>query len=412
MSVLDKLDRQYEHLKREIISLKPTVHRRRQALLKNWLNKLDEPTTIETWQRLRNTYAKELLRQLKTEKFDFPFNKNAPEVLQNFRRRTGYKSSFRKNPLPQKVVSRSSLYAKMHKAPEQDTSRLGSLIEQANPRPRQNESEPDRTTESNANPVSPKKPFTQLKSELDSKTSILTDDSSTIDIHTAKRWRTKARQLEQVVAAQKVRISHLEEVVRSLKLQKNREIERIETFHKVKIDDLSRVQTDNLKKMKNVRDLHPAEKELISIPGNAALEFDAVLAAAKNISLSMEEKQTETIPFYTTLSQLNSYPQKSAYLQNQKEKKVRDSSRFIKTTHRSSESVACIDKNDDQYFDYLDKFQNTMTKIVSQNKNSNLNLSVTVSNLDSNRKDDGDDYISVTTDSGLDEGRSLYLNEL
>ena len=106
MSVLDKLDRQYEHLKREIILLKPTVHRRRQALLKNWLNKLDEPTTIETWQRLRNTYAKELLKQLKKDKFDFPFNKNAPEVLQNFRRRTGYKSSFRKNPLPQKVVSR------------------------------------------------------------------------------------------------------------------------------------------------------------------------------------------------------------------------------------------------------------------------------------------------------------------
>ena len=41
-----------------------------------------------------------------------------------------------------------------------------------------------------------------------------------------------------------------------------------------------------------------------------------------------------------------------------------------------------------------------------------LNLSVTVSNLDSNRKHDGEDDISVTTDSGLDEGRSLYLDEL
>eukprot|EP00944_MAST-04C_sp_MAST-4C-sp1_P003875 g3875.t1 len=412
MSVLDKLDRQYEHLKREIILLKPTVHRRRQALLKNWLNKLDEPTTIETWQRLRNTYAKELLRQLKKEKFDFPFNKNAPEVLQNFRRRTGYKSSFRKNPLPQKVVSRPNHSAKrrlVHKAPEQDTSRLGSKIESPL---KKNNSGSDRTTALNADPMSPKKPFIQLKSELDSKTTILPNDSSTVDTQTARRWRTRARQLEQVVAAQKIRINHLEEVIRSLKLQKNREIERIETFHKVKIDDLSRVQTDNLKKMKNVRDLHPAEKELISIPGNAALEFDAVLAAAKNISLSMEEKQTETIPFYTTLSQLNSYPQKSAYLQNQKEKKVRDSSRFIKTTHKSSQSGACIDKNDDQYFEYLDKFQNTMTKIVSQNKKFNLNLSVTVSNLDSNRKHDGEDDISVTTDSGLDEGRSLYLDEL
>ena len=68
-------------------------------------------------------------------------------------------------------------------------------------------------------------------------------------------------------------------------------------------------------------DLHPAEKELISIPGNAALEFDAVLAAAKNISLSMEEKQTETIPFYTTLSQLNSYPQKKAPIYKTKKEK-------------------------------------------------------------------------------------------
>ena len=122
----------------------------------------------------------------------------------------------------------------------------------------------------NADPMSPKKPFIQLKSELDSKTTILPNESSTVDTQTTKRWRTRARQLEQVVAAQKIRINHLEEVIRSLKLQKNREIERIETFHKVKIDDLSRVQTDNLKKMKNVRDLHPAEKELISIPGNAA----------------------------------------------------------------------------------------------------------------------------------------------
>ena len=89
--------------------------------------------------------------------------------------------------------------------------------------------------------------------------------------------------------------------------------------------------------MKNVRDLHPAEKELISIPGNAALEFDAVLAAAKNISLSMEEKQTETIPFYTTLSQLNSYHKKRLFTKP-KEKKFRDSSRFIKTTHKSSEA--------------------------------------------------------------------------
>ena len=44
----------------------------------------------------------------------------------------------------------------------------------------------------------------------------------------------------------------------------------------------------------------------------------------------MEEKQTETIPFYTTLSQLNSYPQKSAYLQNQKEKKLKILVVFLK----------------------------------------------------------------------------------
>ena len=153
--------------------------------------------------------------------------------------------------------------------------------------------------------------------------------------------------------------------------------------------------------MKNVRDLHPAEKELISIPGNAALEFDAVLAAAKNISLSMEEKQTETIPFYTTLSQLNSYPQKAPIYKTKREK-VRDSSRFIKTTHKCSQSGACIDKNDDQYFEYLDKFQNTMTKITTEQKIQPQLVGYSVQ-PDSNRKHDGEDDISVTTDSGLDE---------
>ena len=437
MSISDKLDRQYEHFKSKILLLKPTVHRRRQALLKNWLHKLDEPTTIETWQRLRNTYAKELLKQLLTDKFDFPFNKNAPEVLQNFRSRTRYNSSFRKNTLSQKVVSRPNLLTTRrlaHTAPEQDTSYLGSLRKQVNPSLKKNDLVPDRTTESNIRPSSIKKPFidrqrsesvkshkansscqensTGVTPGQDVKRNILSDESSISDTQTAKRWRTKARQLEQVVAAQRIRIDHLEEVIRSLRLQKNREIERIETFHKVKIDDLSRVQTDNLKKMKNVQDLHPAEKELLSVPGNTALEFDAVLAAAQNIKLSAEEEKVETIPFYTTLSQVNSYPQESVYLQNQKHAKARDSILFSETTYKSSESEAPRDKNHDQYFEYLSKFQNTMTKIVSENKNSNINLSVTVSNLDINTTHDEKDDNSVTIDSDLDEGRSLYINEL
>ena len=245
MSISDKLDRQYEHCKRKILLLKPTVHRRRQALLKNWLHKLDEPTTIETWQRLRNTYAKELLKQLKTDKFDFPFNKNAPEVLQNFRSRTRYNSSFRKNTLSQKVVSRPNLLTTRrlaHTAPEQDTSYLSSLRKQVNPPPKNNDLVLDITTESNIRPSSSKKPFidrqrsdsvkshkanssyqensTGITPEQDVKKSILSDESSIADIQTAKRWRTKARQLEQVVAAQRIRIDHLEEVIRSLRSQK------------------------------------------------------------------------------------------------------------------------------------------------------------------------------------------------
>ena len=78
MSLSHKLDHEYETIRKRIIKLKPNIHRRRQVRVKNWLKKLDEPTTVLTWQRLRNKYAKNLVKQMTTEKdFSFPFNKNA-----------------------------------------------------------------------------------------------------------------------------------------------------------------------------------------------------------------------------------------------------------------------------------------------------------------------------------------------
>ena len=58
MSLSHKLDQEYETTRKKIVKLKPNIHRRRQVRVKNWLKKLDEPTTVLTWQRLRNKYAK------------------------------------------------------------------------------------------------------------------------------------------------------------------------------------------------------------------------------------------------------------------------------------------------------------------------------------------------------------------
>ena len=64
MSLSHKLDHEYETTRKKIVKLKPNIHRRRQVRVKNWLKKLDEPTTVLTWQRLRNKYAKNLVFEL------------------------------------------------------------------------------------------------------------------------------------------------------------------------------------------------------------------------------------------------------------------------------------------------------------------------------------------------------------
>jgi hypothetical protein len=392
MALPGKLDEEYENLKKKITKLIPIIHRRRQVLVKNWIKKLDEPTTIETWQRLRNKYARNLENQLShNSKLTFPFNKNAPEVLKNFQPGSNVYYSNRKSN--QNIATRTNKRQSYHmentkhnneaesqkneKKTKQNnrntksayTETLGTktkLNHRTNPRnnyldeytSKQHQSrhhEAEETSSDNKN---------NFGSIEDTNSNDNSEKNSNV-----KRWRTKAIQLEKLVIAQKVRINHLEQEVKCLKSEKSREIERLEKFHKVRIDDLSRIQTKNLKKLKDIQELHPAEKELISVPGNAAFEFDAVLLAAKSVPLNQHEEKTEIGSFFTTLSQTD-------LANNTNNNKDAPCRKHLKPTNKYERQK--------DYFNYLDRFQQTMNKIVSECKASNFNPSVTMNGLKTN----------------------------
>ena len=86
-----------------------------------------------------------------------------------------------------------------------------------------------------------------MKDDNSNRQNQFTSTKNIIIEQSTKRWRTKAMQLEKIVAGQKIRIIHLEQELKYLKAGQSREIERLEKFHEVQIDDLIRVQTNNLK---------------------------------------------------------------------------------------------------------------------------------------------------------------------
>ena len=409
MALPGKLDEEYENLKKKITKLIPNIHRRRQVLVKNWLKKLDEPTTIETWQRLRNKYARNLVHQLSHHSdFTFPFNKNAPEVLKNFQ--TGSNVCYSNGKSNHKIVTRANKRQSYHMENTKHNNDINDKIHKND-----NSIITNQQTESQKDKIKTKQSYrstkpayietlygkTKLKHSTNARNNYSnehkskqhqsrqyeveeissdsknnfgnvedTDSNDNSEKNSnVKRWRTKAMQLEKLVIAQKVRINHLEEEVKCLKSEKSREIERLENFHKVRIDDLSRIQTKNLKKLKDIQELHPAEKELISIPGNAAFEFDAVLLAAKSVPLNQHEEKTEIGSFFTTLSQTD-------LGNNSNNNKDESSRKHIKPTNKY--------ETQKDYFNYLDRFQQTMNKIVSECKASNVNLSVTMNGLKTN----------------------------
>ena len=80
-----KHDKEYEAIKLKINALMMDQKRGQQALVRNWLRKLNEPTTVSVWKRLRNKYALSLLNQMekRVAPFQEPFNKNPPSQLEN-----------------------------------------------------------------------------------------------------------------------------------------------------------------------------------------------------------------------------------------------------------------------------------------------------------------------------------------
>ena len=461
MSLSHKLDHEYETTRKKIVKLKPNIHRRRQVRVKNWLKKLDEPTTVLTWQRLRNKYAKNLVKQMTTEKdFSFPFNKNAPDVLKNFQAESKVKyqkkhcrkhihlgnnrmvnnnsntrnitknNEGHRNSQEEHHIHSSYLetLGEMSKANHHDTNNSNYRHSHSQHETHNHQQSHNYRRSDNIEDKSNNNYYLQQTHEMkDDNSNIQNQFTSTKNIiieQSTKRWRTKAMQLEKIVAGQKIRIIHLEQELKYLKAGQSREIERLEKFHEVQIDDLSRVQTNNLKKLKEVQELHPAEKELISMPGNAMFEFDAVLSAAKSIPLNQHEEKNEAKSFYTTLSQINlnkndkTDNKKKQYSTNRNYKadtiqvalNRKGLQSFIAPNEMNDKDAAVLlnkQPNELDYFNYLDKFQQSMKQIVLENKTNSLNLSVTMNSLNNGHKnnyEEKDNYASYNSSSNINGG--------
>ena len=153
------------------------------------------------------------------------------------------------------------------------------------------------------------------------------------------------------------------------------------------------------------------------MPGNAMFEFDAVLSAAKSIPLNQHEEKNEAKSFYTTLSQINlnkndkTDNKKKQYSTNrnynadtiQVALNRKGLQSFIAPNERNDKDAAVLlnkQPNELDYFNYLDKFQQSMKQIVLENKTNSLNLSVTMNSLNNRHKnnyEEKDNYASYNS---------------
>lgn len=267
-----KHDKEYEAIKLKINALTIDQKRGQQALVRNWLRKLNEPTTVSVWKRLRNKYAHSLLNQMekKVASFQEPFNKNPPPQLENI----SFLRSTKKRPVSDSTRPRDTIPLKTSTS---ETSEA--VISRKKATEVQSPGISAEPTEAQRTP--PKRKQVSVKSlglttiadkKVLQQTKLLKEEKTKLEEELARleektdairnKWKAKAMQMQVVLDAQKVRIEFLERDNAELRASAKYDKERSEMFFKAEIRRLKKKHQAEINTLPKNKQLHPAEIEL------------------------------------------------------------------------------------------------------------------------------------------------------
>jgi hypothetical protein len=278
----NKRDREYETLKTLILEKNVSLKRTRQAIVRNWVKKLDEPTTVLVWKRLRNTYAQALLGQMDLPNFREPFNKNPPAQLGNFsthgkgvsRKKVAKKASnseekgLLKTPTstPKRMGngSAASPYARNAPQGKRDGEGYATSPSEKSPSRRAEKSNGKQTPGSRVKITSLGLLTPADKKYMHDAQALKEEKVQLEEMHEVSISKLKAKilQLETLISAQKARIEFLERESKDIKSHGKIELERNQSFFEARLKRMKSEHEQEKMRLAPAVQLHPAEIEL------------------------------------------------------------------------------------------------------------------------------------------------------